>query len=252
MKIEDIKKHLSTYRPNHSDANDPDLQEALNEVQRDPQLKQWFEAERQFDQQFSEKLKACPAPDGLRELILDAGQSVLNDSALTDSDRRTPRRFLMVWALAACITLVLLISSWLSRDRLAPSLEGWFTMIAEHSTADMPPPLELGNWAQVKYTLAQKGAPLPIKIPSKIKALPSHGCTVLNYKGALVSLICIDDQKSTHHLYIIATDDLGEVVRIPEPTLKQLENATALTWTDSNQLYMLVIEGSEEVTPDLF
>ena len=56
-------------RPNGADANDPRLAGALALVQRDAELRAWFEAEQDADAAIAIKLKAAPLPEGLLEQI---------------------------------------------------------------------------------------------------------------------------------------------------------------------------------------
>ena len=69
MNQEEAKALLLLYRPDGSDATDPRFAEALGLVERDPELREWFEAERAADIIIAAKLRAAPLPDDLLERV---------------------------------------------------------------------------------------------------------------------------------------------------------------------------------------
>src|SRR5688572_8948158 len=70
MNNQEAKFMLGAYRPDGQDAGDPMFAEALGQVERDPELRTWFERERKFDTHVSEKLRALAPPPELRAAIL--------------------------------------------------------------------------------------------------------------------------------------------------------------------------------------
>ena len=77
MNNEEAKFILQGYRPNGADAGDAAFRAALEQVQRDPALREWFARQQAFDAAVSTKLDAVPAPVGLREAILAGGRRVV-------------------------------------------------------------------------------------------------------------------------------------------------------------------------------
>jgi len=74
MNNAEAKFILQGYRPNGADASDATFQAALEQVQRDPALHEWFARQQAFDGAVSAKLNDLPAPAGLREAILAGGR----------------------------------------------------------------------------------------------------------------------------------------------------------------------------------
>ena len=91
MNNEEAKFILQGYRPNGADAGDAAFRAALEQVQRDPALGEWFARQQAFDAAVSAKLDAVPAPVGLREAILAGGRVTTSDRTQT-SWWRSPAR----------------------------------------------------------------------------------------------------------------------------------------------------------------
>src|ERR1044071_6398321 len=95
------KEILTRYRPGSTGDSDPDLAQALEQLERDPDLARWFEQHRAFQAAVADRFKNLPLPAGLKDKIL-AGY------------RPAP---VVIWrerpiypALAAAAALVLLVS----------------------------------------------------------------------------------------------------------------------------------------------
>lgn len=71
------KQVLAACRPNRLDVHDPELAEAIAMVDRDEQLRKWFEAEQAVDAIIAAKVKAVPVPGDLLSRIQDGIQSRL-------------------------------------------------------------------------------------------------------------------------------------------------------------------------------
>src|SRR5437867_9025179 len=70
MDNQHAKAVLRLYRPGTADGTDPELAEALAQVQRDPELRRWFEEHCALQTAVREKLRALQPPAGLKERIL--------------------------------------------------------------------------------------------------------------------------------------------------------------------------------------
>src|SRR5437764_240066 len=70
MNSEEVKNILLLYRAGSPDAAEEQVEPALDEVKRDPDLRRWFEQTSRFHEAMREKFQELPVPPGLRESIL--------------------------------------------------------------------------------------------------------------------------------------------------------------------------------------
>ncbi len=100
------KPTLAVYRPDGSDAHDPFFTEALEQVEKDPTLREWFVEQQRFDADFIAALGSIKGPPEGRALI---------EATMT----RRPVRHIRWWplALAASIAILLAVGFGLGRNR---------------------------------------------------------------------------------------------------------------------------------------
>lgn len=71
MNNQEAKWILQACRPGGRDDPDPMFAEALEQVRRDPELREWFVEERAFDSHVHDKLQqAITVPSGLKAALL--------------------------------------------------------------------------------------------------------------------------------------------------------------------------------------
>src|ERR1041385_6888235 len=73
MNEQEARLILQACRPGDLDHSDPQIAEALGEVERNPELARWFAEEQAFDRAMAAHLQAVPAPFGLKTRILAQG-----------------------------------------------------------------------------------------------------------------------------------------------------------------------------------
>src|SRR6185369_7847394 len=108
MNRDEAKKILLLYRPGRAEERDAEIGQALEQVERDPDLRRWFEQTSRFHEAFAEKLQQIPVPAELKEAIL--------------AKRRIVRPIWWqqpVWlaAAAAIVILLSLAAVWLQQPR---------------------------------------------------------------------------------------------------------------------------------------
>ena len=70
MNNDTAKEILSAYRPDGQDAADPCFKEALEQAQRDPDLRAWFERERLRDQAMASFVSQHPVHGNHKQALL--------------------------------------------------------------------------------------------------------------------------------------------------------------------------------------
>ncbi len=241
MNNQEAKFILGAYRPNGSDANDAAFAEALAQVDRDPELRQWLARQRAFDAAVTARLQDIAPPSDLKDAILAGARA------------SRPRQSWWVspgWlAAAAAIVVIATFGSWLLSSRNGPQVSAFAALaLADLSTAHgehegFPVPL-----AGVQARLASARLPLLTDAGIDLAELRRSRCRSLRLGGREVFEICFQRDGAWFHLYAASRADFGD---ISLPTAKALlasagGNAFA-TWADQKNVYALVTEAGEAV-----
>lgn len=241
MDNEQAKFILQAYRPNGQDAHAPQFREALEQVQRDPELARWFAAEQALDSAISRKLKSTPVPSDLKNTIL-AGRKVIR----TQRWRERPP----VVALAAALALLLVAAGyWLQTKPAKGALTlGAFQrdMVAAFGT---PHQFHGGSQTgeQIRQWLAQHGGQADFASPAALKNAREAACDVLDWHGRKVTLICyvakLNGAMKEMHLVVIDQADLPGVPRVEKPQFARVGDHATAAWSQDDKLYVLAAQG---------
>ncbi|MFP4674611.1 MAG: hypothetical protein ACLFO5_08515 [Opitutales bacterium] len=271
MDREEAKNILHLCRPDHaSDHEDPRIKEALGFLERDSELRAWFEDQQAFDAAFSEQLNQIEPPEDLRESIIAgmweraSGQA---DCAAGGSGNemkhgsRSQAWWRNPWVGIAALFAVLFVVSAFVMPHARNAGSGTHVHHGT-ATAGVPDVLrflseemhQLKELSQLDKTsddveelknhLAETGSPKPEKIPEDVTGKSTIGCISFNYKGSRISLICFEGEK-TFHLSTANKDALDE--NLPqEPKIYEFNNSAFKVWTEGDQVHFLSIKGSKE------
>jgi hypothetical protein len=196
MRSDRAKVLLSAYRANSADALDPVFKEALEQVQRDPVLANWFQEQQHFDEMISVKLRSIEPPAGLEAAMLAA----LRTTSM-------PRYPLARWlAVAAALILGLMVVGQMQLN--APWMQDRFRAFYSYALADFKPDphldLQTTNFRQTQEFIRAKGAPAAPNVPPSVASLPTAGCKTFVWQGEPASLTCIDLPGGQRlHLFVI-------------------------------------------------
>jgi hypothetical protein len=237
MDNREAKFILSAYRPASQDAADPRFSEALEQTQRDPILRRWFEESIVFDAAVTEKFSNIEVPNDLRESIL-VGARV---------SRPAPAAPLK-WAIAACIVLFAIAGALVVQQNTKLHLAGWqeeglrtiSALVAGQSKFDAESHVgaDLIRWLKTNGGLTSE------KLPKNFERLESLGCKTFPWKGTPVSVICFMrlDGGLIHLVAARASFDQAE----GEPQFLQRGEWATATWREGEMIYMLALEGSPD------
>ena len=253
MNNEEAKLILQAYRADGQDASDPRFREALEQVQRDPELAQWFANERALDSRIGTKFReSMPAPAGLKAQLL--------------AQRKIVRP--MIWwqrpavryAMAACFALIATIAVWFGflhegviqargntfadyRDTMA-DFTGNKLKRLEFRTRDV---------AEVQRWLAAKDSVAELTFPKGLEGKPSLGCRVLDWNGQKVSLVCyeLSNRKKVHFLAVDSS--IFENAPGGSPEFHQADGVTTASWSRNGKTYVVASrQVSEAELKDMF
>jgi len=239
----EAKLVLQACRPDGQDDALPAFAEALALVERDPELKAWWEAQRAFDRAISAKLRDVAIPSDLRDTIL----------ASRKIEQMTPRfRLPYGFAVAAMIMICLGLGLYVSRpvNRTSPQVQIVSHDYAKGSIAfleDDSTPLGMlsPDHEKVVAWLKQQHSPLGT-IPTKMENLPSVGCQTFHVQGHTVSLICFTmSGGGVCHLFTIEKRALADPPGT-SPSFGREGSWTTASWSDANHTYMLAAQADPD------
>jgi len=220
---------LKAYRPGGADAGNAAFSDALDQAQRDPELRGWFEREQAQDKVIAAKLKSVPIPVGLRESILAGGKM----SAARRSWWRQPVWLAMAASLAVLLTATM---TW----RLRSPRTDWNQLTvqilddAAHDEHHGSHGLAAKNLvAMLSQPTTKLGAPLPIDL-SRLK---TEGCRVLTVAGHEVMEVCFGRNGGEFHFYVMALPTSRDVPS--GPRFGSHNGMHSVLWADDRNLYVL-------------
>lgn len=233
MDNEKAKLILQAYRPNGADASDPLFAEALDQAQRDPELKQWFEQQRRFDAAISRQLAHVAAPKSLLPIILSGAPKHPMD---------IPRRrwfYHMAWA-ASILFLVTLTGLWLNRFSPSPTVD--FVSYRQDMTRFLSRfytlEQETRGWPGMKSWLRGQFASETLAIPRGLLESNGLGCRTIKWNGRLPVLACFKKDGQIVHLFILPASDLPDRPAAGSTEWRQLGRWTTASWQDGGMLYL--------------
>ncbi|MCP5524623.1 MAG: hypothetical protein H7A46_24100 [Verrucomicrobiales bacterium] len=231
MTHEEATLLLQAFRPGGGDDQDGFFEEALDQVQQDPTLREWFLSQRKFDRAISRQLAGVPVPAGLTERLLTSLVVV----------KPGFRETYMNWvALAASLALLVVVAlNW--RPKAVPAdfaeYRASIPSLAVAARAD----LEVldSDLAALKRRLAERGAPGPEFLPESLQQLRPIGCAVIDWEGHNVGLVSYQSEGIELNLLMVERAGfLGAPVG-DAPAVAQAGAWTTAGWTDGQTLYLL-------------
>jgi hypothetical protein len=233
MTIEEAKFILQAYRPGGQDAALPEFQEALQLVEQDDELMQWFEGEHAFDQAIARKVSAQKPPEELLTSILVANKIVRpSPSAWTGS--------VLKWGVALFLVSAILVTA--IRNNRPDDLAQFRSEIMAHlKIPGHSFDHESTQFGELKKWLDSNGMPpLQIEPIHHLTSLPTHGCKVMDWNGQKVTLICFEltDRRNVH-LFVFHHMNIENPDLLMEPRWQESDGWATVGWTKNTDLFML-------------
>lgn len=241
MNNQEARFILGAYRPDGRDAGDPKFAGALEQTQRDPELRAWLERQRKFDATVAGKLNELAPPAELREAILAGARA------------SQPRR--QWWmnpaslATAAGIAVMAILGLTVTPSRTGPSVAE-FAAIAVKDLADAhdehvghPPEL-----AELQAQLGTEQSPLRrvVDLNINLDELRRKNCRSLRIGGREVFEICFQRGGTWFHLYAGRRDDFTPGSVDPNSLIASRGQYSATAWADAKHVYTLVARTDAE------
>jgi hypothetical protein len=230
MNNEEAKFILQGYRPNGADAADATLRAALEQVERDPALRDWFARQQAFDTAVSAKLGEIAPPAGLREAILAGGRV-----STTDSTQAAWWRSPVILAAAASIAVVFTttLALWPKSATAGTALVGQVLADAAEPTSHMG-----GHGTEsLEAMLGDPAMRLARGLPIDLGALRKGGCRTVTFQGREVLEVCFQREGVWFHAYIGLRADFPAIAAAP--TFQDKDGLSAVSWADNTHVYLI-------------
>jgi hypothetical protein len=230
---------LSALRPDGPEASEADFAEALALAERDPALKAWWKAQREFDRKVAAKLAEVPLPEDLRETIL----------ASRKIEPFRPRASYSTWlAIAAMVAFLCVAGTFWEVSTYGPvDREDYAQQILPMLGNDSPH-LAMTTPDHDKITAWLKSQHAPVgEMPAKFAAMPSLGCQKYDIHGHTVSLVCFGlENGGEAHLFIVDRSALNDPPEIGRPRFDTMQGWNVASWSDGKMSYLLATHASPD------
>ncbi len=237
MDKQEVKFILSAYRPGAQDTGDDRFTEALKLADRDPNLKEWFEAEVRQDRIIADKIKQVRPPANLRDQIL-TGMNMAE---------QTPPWWRRAPVMAIAATIIVVFGLMLSWNR--PTYDSEFNELRDNAVNYAAGFISLDffseNLTDMTRWLSSQDAPSSPDLAETLKSIPGIGCRTLNWSGKTVSLICLQGD-TIYHVFMVDRDEVLDEPTSDDPQIWQMKRKTVVSWSDDQRIYIMVTKASPD------
>ena len=242
MNCEQAKRILLLYRPGHVGDGDPEFAEALALLERDEELRRWFEAQRAVQDEIRRAFRNISPPDALKEQII---------SERPWHTRPVTARHLMAMAVVA---LVLFAGGWWwsgLEPREDNSFTGYRSRMVGTALRAYGMQLATNDLASIRLFLKQQGAPGDFESPAGLVEATGTGCLTVPWRGSKVSMICFKTgrplppgQASDVWFFVIAHAVVPDAPT-GAPQIATVNEVITASWTRAGKTYVLAVAGDE-------
>ena len=220
------------YRPGTADAEDSEIEQAMEVARQDPDLGRWFENHCQFQQSMRAKFSQIGAPEYLK-LELLATQKIVPLRAWWQKP---------VWlAAAAAVILLLLFLPFHPRTIVPDRFANFREMMVSKASRNYSMDWETSDPARLRQLIGSKGAPADYQVPPELEKLKLTGGAALAWRSNPVSMICFDKgNKRMLFLFVMRNPGLKGGPQNDKPELAKVSSYLTATWRNGDESYLLV------------
>ena len=237
MNPQQAKEILLLYRPGTADGEDPQVREAIETANRDPELGRWFQNHCRFQEAIRAKFRQIETPQYLKAAVLAQRKIV----------RMEPWWRSPIWLTAAAAVFLLVL--WLPfrpRSTVPDHFANYREMMVSFALrATYGMDWETNNQASLRQLLASKGAPANYDVPSGLEKLKLTGGGALTWRNHPVSMVCFDKgNKQMLFLFVMPRAGLKDAPASTQPELNKISSYVTASWTQGEYTYLLA--GAQE------
>ena len=262
MTREEAQNILQVCRPgNNEDFNDPLIAEAMALLEKDSELKAWFEAEQAFDTQMAAELEAIAPPADLKASLLAGmrAHSLQAEESSTEAAVATTRAawWRNPWiGIAALFVFMAVIMNQPSdpaanlRVAQASAVPGVLQFLSDRIDGLQPDSFDKrdAQFEALQSFLVSHGKPSPATKPPCFNKMQTIGCVTFDYGDTKLSMICFNNG-SLYHLSTATKVNFPD--ELPdEPQTYQLKDKAFKLWIEGDQVRIITVHGTEEDIPE--
>jgi len=247
MDKEEARYLLTGYRPNGKDHRDSEMRTALQVLEHDAELKQWFDREQAFDAVIASKLSEEPVPKDLKETI-QRGRKMESFSVRWSS----PRWYALAAVLILCVGLLISQPFTPPNDeiRLVDFRQEMVQLVRKDFSVSLytRDPEAIDRWL-IQQNLPVAGAAVSQRIQKN-----KFGCAQVFWKGSPVSVICLEEADgNTAHLFIARVGKpVQDFPHKGETLLASVGDLPTAMWQEEDKAYVLIGNSPQSrITPFL-
>jgi hypothetical protein len=241
MNNQEAKLILQAYRLGGQDAANPQFQEALEQLKRDPQLAEWFAQGRAIETRVQAKVRdALKPPAHLKADLLAQGRIV----------RPRPWWQRPNWLAAAASVAVLGIAGavWSWRPREPEFAAFRQAMVQNALQAKEHVSFETHSLADINRWLKNRYVDTNFDLPVALRDNPTEGCRVIDWNGHKVTLICYVFNGRDHlDLFVLDNVPFRGFTPSQTPQFGPANGLMTATWTQGGKTYLLASSSGEAV-----
>jgi hypothetical protein len=238
----EAKMILQAYRPSGDDASDPFFREALEQVERDPELKKWFANEMAWDANLRSRLEtALPVSRNLKANLL----------ALQKLERPIPwwlnlARLTAATAIIALVVFVCILFTMPPEKSLGAFRQAMTVCSLQHHEHVT---FEANDLSKIQAWLQGNGATTNFDLPPEIQAVGVQGCKVIDWNNQKVTMICFFSQEKGEHLdlFIVNNPNGSLLPKAQAPQFARENGLMTACWSKNDNFYVLTGENAQAV-----
>jgi uncharacterized membrane protein YbaN (DUF454 family) len=232
VNTKEAKTILMLHRPRRDAGEDPQLAAALEAARRDPELRQWLEYHRTFQNAMREKFRRIAPPPGLKEQILASHKIV------------RPKHWLVGpgWfsAAAAAVALFVGIAAFLwFQPASSDEFSVYRSRMVGTALREYRMDIVTNDLAEVRRFLATNNAPADYVLPPGLEHLELTGAGLLRWHNQPVSMVCFD-RGDRQMVFLFVVDTAGiDSPPASTPVVKTVNKMLTAGWTEHDKTYLL-------------
>lgn len=236
MNSAEAKRILLAFRPGSGDAQDAEVKDALDQLERDPELRRWFESHCAFQTKIRAAFAGVPPPADLRDRIL-AGAKTIRHPAWS-------RRGALLAAAAALVFLIGLAAFW-QQSAPADSFETFRSRMVRTVLREYRMDITTEDKTRIQQFLASNNAPSADPLPEGLTQLPAAGAGLLSWQGEPVSMVCLDSgPQGLLFVFIVDASDMRNAPQ--ELEFARVNKLTTASWTRERKTYVVACAVQED------
>lgn len=239
MNPEEVKQVLMRYRPGRvADPNDGEMIGALEEVQRNEELRQWFTKHCEFQESLKDAFRSIQTPAELKKRLIQQ---------FPKSKPQSTTWTLPQWLAAAASILIIigLAGYWLGWEQTPDRFADYRTRMVRSVLREYRLDVRSSDMQAVRQFMSANGAPDDFVIPGGLSKLPLVGGGFLRWRNHPVAMICFG-QSDARMSYLFVLDRAHTPDAPPSnPEIVTVNGRSSAAWTAGNRIYLLM--GSEGV-----